>query len=111
MIFKRIKQFLSNNGVATFEVQYLPSLIKFNQFDTIYHEHFSYFSILQQKKIFNRNNLKIFDCEKINTHGGSIRLYVAQEKNFDLKETKRLSNYYREEKKLGIDKIKFYKKF
>ena len=55
--------------------------------------------------------MKIFDCEKINTHGGSIRLYVAQEKNFDLKETKRLSNYYREEKKLGIDKIKFYKNF
>ena len=72
---------------------------------------FLIFQLLQQKKIFNRNNLKIFDCEKINTHGGSIRLYVAQEKNFDLKETKRLSNYYREEKKLGIDKIKFYKNF
>ena len=108
---KGIKKFLSHNGVATFEIQYLPSLIKFNQFDTIYHEHFSYFSIVAAKDIFNRNNLKIFDCEKINTHGGSIRLYVAQENNFDLKETKRLSNYYSEEKELGIDKIKFYKNF
>ncbi len=108
---KGIKKFLSHKGIATFEIQYLPSLIKFNQFDTIYHEHFSYFSIVAAKNIFNRNNLKIFDCEKINTHGGSIRLYVAQENNFDLKETKRLSNYYSEEKKLGIDKIKFYKNF
>ena len=106
-----VKNFLKFEGVATFEIQYLINLIKFNQFDTIYHEHFSYFSITAAINIFRKNGLKIFDCEKISTHGGSIRLYVTHSKNNKFKKSKRLNLYIKKEKEWGVNKISFYKSF
>lgn len=70
------KILLSPNGVITFEFPHLLQLIDQNQFDTIYHEHFSYFSLFCVEKIFKHHNLEIFDVEEIPTHGGSLRLYV-----------------------------------
>ena len=68
---------LSDDGVATFEFPHLLNLIKLCQFDTIYHEHYSYLSLSVVKRIFGSNGLKIFDVKKIDTHGGSLRVYAC----------------------------------
>lgn len=68
---------LKPQGVATFEFPHLLNLIRYNQFDTIYHEHFSYISLLAAERIFGAHGLSIFDVDEVPTHGGSLRLYVA----------------------------------
>jgi hypothetical protein len=68
---------LDASGTATFEFPHLLRLLDGNQFDTIYHEHFSYFSVLALAPVFDRVGLRIIDVEELPTHGGSIRLYVA----------------------------------
>jgi len=69
---------LKPTGIATFEFPHLNSLISKNQFDTIYHEHFSYLSLVAVKNIFENNGLTIFDVEEIPTHGGSLRVYAQK---------------------------------
>lgn len=64
-------------GVITMEFPHLMNLVDQNQFDTIYHEHFSYFSLLTVEKIFAAHGLRIFDVEQLNTHGGSLRIYAC----------------------------------
>ena len=71
-----IDALLSSEGVATFEFPYIANLIQGKQFDTIYHEHFSYFSATSMSNIFQTCGLKIFDIEKLKTHGGSLRVYA-----------------------------------
>lgn len=68
---------LSRNGVCSFEFPHLLNLLKLNQFDTIYHEHFSYLSIFSLRGLFNSHGLRIFRVEKLATHGGSLRVYVC----------------------------------
>ncbi len=68
---------LKHKGVITMEFPHIMQLIENNQFDTIYHEHFSYFSFLTVKKIFEHHKLKIFDVDRIPTHGGSLRIYAS----------------------------------
>ena len=70
-------QMLKLEGVATFEFPHLLNLITLNQFDTIYHEHFSYLSMLAVTRVFERQGLRIFDVEELSTHGGSLRLFVC----------------------------------
>ena len=70
---------LSKDGVVTIEFQHLLTLIKYVQFDTIYHEHYSYLSVGTTKKILNKFGLRIFDVEKLKTHGGSVRIYACRE--------------------------------
>ena len=65
-------------GVATFEFPYLVNLIEKSQFDTIYHEHYSYLSMGSVKTIFEANGLKVFDVELIKTHGGSLRVFAER---------------------------------
>ena len=65
-------------GVATFEFPHLLKLLRLNQFDTIYHEHFSYLSLTVVADIFERNGLAIFDVDEIPTHGGSLRVYAQR---------------------------------
>lgn len=72
---KGVKILLAPNGIITFEFPHLIQLVKQRQFDTIYHEHFSYFSFYTIEKIFLYHGLKIFDVEKLATHGGSLRIY------------------------------------
>lgn len=74
-----IKIILKKDGVATFEFPHLLQLIENSQFDTIYQEHFSYFSFLAVRKVFAAQQLEIFDVEEIPTHGGSLRLYVKHQ--------------------------------
>ena len=72
---------LKPRGVATFEFPHLLQLIAQNQFDTIYHEHFSYFSLMTAERILAARGLRVFDVEELWTHGGSLRLYVCHADN------------------------------
>lgn len=66
-------------GVSTFEFPHLLNLVSENQFDTIYHEHYSYLSLTAVKRIFEHNGLSVFDVEELSTHGGSLRVYAQRE--------------------------------
>jgi len=68
---------LAEDGVLTIEVAHLLRLVEGNQFDTIYHEHFTYYTLLTAERVLARHGLRVFDVEELPTHGGSIRLYVA----------------------------------
>ena len=70
-----IKVVLKPDGVITMEFPHLVRLMQDNQFDTIYHEHFSYFSFTVVEKIFAAHGLTLFDVEELPTHGGSLRIY------------------------------------
>jgi SAM-dependent methyltransferase len=69
---------LKEDGVATFEFPHLANLVANNQFDTIYHEHYSYLSLSAVSRILERNGLSVFDVEEIPTHGGSLRVYAQR---------------------------------
>ena len=69
---------LKPGGIATFEFPYLMRLVQENQFDTIYHEHFSYLSLHVVKRIFEHNGLAVFDVEELSTHGGSLRVFAQR---------------------------------
>ena len=72
-----LKVLLKPTGVVTMEFPHLLRLMEQNQFDTIYHEHFSYFSFLAVEQVFARHGMKLFDVEELQTHGGSLRIYAA----------------------------------
>jgi hypothetical protein len=67
---------LKSDGVATFEFPHLLNLIEKNQFDTIYHEHYSYLSLTSVRSIFEANGLTVFDVDELPSHGGSLRIYA-----------------------------------
>jgi hypothetical protein len=71
-----VKILLKPDGIVTIEVPHLVKLMEENQFDTIYHEHFSYFSFITLQRIFAEHGLIIFDAEQLPTHGGSLRIYA-----------------------------------
>jgi SAM-dependent methyltransferase len=72
-----MKVLLAPGGVVTVEFPHLMNLVEQNQFDTIYHEHFSYFSLLTAERIFERHGLTVFDVEELWSHGGSLRIYAG----------------------------------
>jgi SAM-dependent methyltransferase len=74
-----MRRLLKPEGVITLEFPHLQRLIEGNQFDTIYHEHFSYFSLITIEKLAARHSLKLIDVEELSTHGGSIRVYLGQQ--------------------------------
>lgn len=82
---------LKPDGVATFEFPHLLQLVQHTQFDTIYHEHFSYLSLTAVQKIFDLNGLAVFDVEELSTHGGSLRVF-AQRKDFGVRPTEKAVN-------------------
>ncbi len=102
---------LKSNGVACFEFPHLYNLIKYKQFDTIYHEHFSYFSFISVNNIFKECGLKIIDVEKIQSHGGSLRIYAQRKDNSKIKINNRVKKLLNFEKKNGINNLKLYLKF
>ena len=73
-----LKILLKPQGVLTLEFPHLLRLIERNEFDTIYHEHFSYFSLLTTVRILEAHGLKVFDAEELKTHGGSLRVYACR---------------------------------
>ena len=104
-----IKILIGNNGVFIFEVPYLLDLIENLEFDTIYHEHLSYFSILPLLKLVKQFGLEIFDIKKQLVHGGTLRIFVSQKDNYPINNS--VNVFLNEEHKLGLDKIEFYHKF
>jgi len=79
-----MRRLLAPRGVITMEFPHLQRLMAENQFDTIYHEHFSYFSFLAAEKVFAHHGLTLFDVEELPTHGGSLRIFVRHADNRDL---------------------------
>jgi len=108
---KGIYWLLNDNGVATFEFPSLVNLLKYNQFDTIYHEHFSYLSFFSVINIFKKNRLEIFDVDKINTHGGSYRIFSQIEGKGINRITLNVESTLNEEIKFGINKLETYLRF
>jgi SAM-dependent methyltransferase len=104
---KSMYTLLDINGVAIIEFPYAKNLVDENQFDTIYHEHYSYFTLSTVKIIFNENNFEIFDVKNINTHGGSLRIYVKKIAN-DLKVSNRVMEMLKYESQLKINSAKYF---
>jgi len=86
-------------------------LIQQNQFDTIYHEHFSYFSFLVVQKIFSYHQLTVFDVDEIPTHGGSLRIYVKHEENKNYYVSNNIKKILQNEIQLGLTDISIYLNF
>ncbi len=103
-----VKVLLAPEGVATFEVQHLLNLMQFHQFDTIYHEHFSYLSLIAGMRIFAKANLRVFDVETPETHGGSIRFFVCHANSKHHPDSSRLANVLASERSYGLDKDEVY---
>jgi hypothetical protein len=106
-----IKIVLKSNGVATLEFPHLVRLMEENQYDTIYHEHFSYFSLLTVEKIFAAHGLTLFDVDEIPTHGGSIRIYLRHGEDRSKPVTKSVVDLRNRELAAGLDKMETYTKF
>lgn len=108
---KGMKTVLKPNGVITMEFPHLMRLMGQNQFDTIYHEHFSYFSLLTVNKIFRKHDLKIFDVEELSTHGGSLRIFVAHIEDKEKKVLDSVKNLEARELEAGMDHVETYSAF
>jgi nucleoside-diphosphate-sugar epimerase len=100
---------LSKKGTIIIEVQYLLNTLRDLTFDNIYHEHYNYWSLTSLDNFFRKLNVKIFKAEKINTHGGSIRIYIKKDQNIKIE--KSVKNLLKEEEKFGIKEYKTYLKF
>ncbi len=100
---------LSKNGTIVIEVQYLLNTLRDLTFDNIYHEHYNYWSLTSLINFFNQFNAKIFRAEKIDTHGGSLRIYIKKNKKIKIENNvKKLIN---EEEIFGIKDFKTYQEF
>jgi C-methyltransferase-like protein/putative zinc binding protein/methyltransferase family protein len=101
---------LKDNGTVTIEYPHLSRLIAGNQFDTIYHEHYSYFSLYTTERIFEAHGLRVFDVEELPTHGGSLRIWgcFADDPRPD---TARLEELRARELEEGVDRLKYYSDF
>lgn len=97
-----VKVLLAQDGVATFEVQHLLKLMQRHQFDTIYHEHYSYLSLIAGLQIFAKAGLRVFDVELLETHGGSIRLFVCHAKS-GFRDSPGVARVLAEEQAYGFD--------
>jgi len=101
---------LKPQGVVTLEFPHLMRLVEGNQFDTIYHEHFSYLSLLAVKRIFEAAGLRVFDVEQLSTHGGSLRVHGCR-READHTETSAVKAVLSEERARGMDGADFYAAF
>lgn len=106
-----IRELLKPTGTATIEFPHLQRLIEGNQFDTIYHEHFSYFSFLTAERIFAAHGLTLFDVEELWTHGGSLRLHARHESDRSRPVTERASALRRRELEGGYADLAVYRAF
>ena len=98
-------------GVSTFEFPHLLRLIAENQFDTIYHEHYSYLSLTAVKHIFQRHGLTVFDVEELPTHGGSLRVYAQRSDTGERATSPHVHALLRREMESGLTSTAFYGEF
>jgi hypothetical protein len=102
---------LKPSGVVTMEFPHLMALMAGNQFDTIYHEHFSYFSLLTTERIFAAHGLTLFDVEEIPTHGGSLRVYARHAENGSRPIERRVDELRGREEQAGLNRLSAYSAF
>ncbi|MBK8277202.1 MAG: class I SAM-dependent methyltransferase [Nitrospira sp.] len=106
-----LKVLLGPSGVVTMEFPHLMRLMAFNQFDTVYHEHFSYFSLTTVAQIFSKHGLTLFDVEEISTHGGSLRIYARHDGDGSKPVTERLTALRTKEANAGFATLGHYLSF
>src|SRR5947209_6058983 len=102
---------LKPSGVITMEFPHLLRLIEQNQFDTIYHEHFSYFSLITVRRIFEAHGLAIFDVEQLPTHGGSLRIHARRADSAPHSATSNVAALLNTEREAGLDRVDPYRRF
>lgn len=107
---KGLKIVLKPKGIITMEFPHLLNLIEKNQFDTIYHEHFSYLSLMTTMTIFKAHGLRVYDVEELSTHGGSLRIYATHIEN-SASETQRLTGLLQKESSAKLDTLEGYTEF
>ena len=108
---KGMKIVLKPQGIITMEFPHLMRLMEDNQFDTIYHEHFSYFSFLSAEKIFSSHGLKIFDADELPTHGGSLRIYACHAEDLSQGLSPNVIRLKNLEESQGYVRMEFYGTF
>jgi SAM-dependent methyltransferase len=106
-----MKILLKPEGVITMEFPHLQRLMECNQFDTIYHEHFSYFSFFTAEKVFAAHGLTLFDVEELTTHGGSLRIYARHAENGALPVAAAVDALRRRELDSGVTRLETYASF
>jgi SAM-dependent methyltransferase len=102
---------LKPGGIATFEFPHLLNLVEYAQFDTIYHEHYSYLSLTAVRRIFEENGLIVFDVDELQTHGGSLRVYAQRVDSDQHPVAKNVADLQIIEDKAGISTIDYYQGF
>lgn len=100
-----VKNLLAPDGVFVIEAYYLRDLIEKNLFDTIYHEHLSYFTVKTICVLFERLGMEVFDVERTDTHGGSIRIFVQKRGGFHQLQTAIISRFVLEEERCGLFQV------
>ena len=105
-----MKTLLAEGGTITMEFPHLLRLMQENQFDTIYHEHFSYFSLRTVSEVFGAHGLEVFDVEELPTHGGSIRIYAKHEED-ERAVTESIQQVLADERAYGLDRLETYAAF
>lgn len=105
-----LKIVLAETGTLTVEFPHLKNLVELNQFDTIYQEHYCYFSVLTLDKVFRHHGMQIYDIDRIPTHGGSLRIYVKHLDHAAISEAPIVQQVIQEEKSIGMDSVSGYLK-
>jgi hypothetical protein len=108
---KGLKLLLKPHGVITMEFPHLVRLVEGNQFDTIYHEHFSYFSLVTAEQIFNAHGLDFFDVDELPTHGGSLRIYACHKAEPLHMPSPKIYELKNRELEAGISRMEYYASF
>jgi len=108
---KGVKIALKPNGVNTFEFPHLYQLVAQKQFDTIYHEHFSYLSLTNLKSVFETQGLEIFDVQEIPTHGGSLRIFTKHKEDNSKKIEDAVHEMLLKESSAGMNSLSYYQDF
>jgi hypothetical protein len=106
-----MKVFLKKDGLITMEFPHLLNLIEGNQFDTIYHEHFSYLSFTTVDRIFNHHRLTLFDVEELPTHGGSLRIYAKHQEDDSKPISESVPRLRGRERDAGLCSLTYYTDF
>jgi SAM-dependent methyltransferase len=106
-----MKILLGPRGVITVEVPHLMRLVEHNQFDTIYHEHFSYFSLLSAERVFAAHGLTVYDVDEFDTHGGSLRIFACHAEDPMRPVTPRVDGMRARERAAGLSDLAYYGQF
>jgi SAM-dependent methyltransferase len=106
-----IAQLLKPSGSVTIEFPHLLELMEHVEFDTIYHEHYSYLSLYAIEQVFKRHRLKIYDVDRLATHGGSLRIYAAHANRADLEDSATLNEVRAQESAAGLAQLSAYTRF